>query len=63
VRRLLTTPPTASSSRKTTWFHDNRDFAGIAEGLRAAGFSAVDVAGVMGDNWRRFLGEALKPGA
>jgi membrane dipeptidase len=48
---------------QTTWFRDNRDFAGIAKGLRAAGFSAVDVAGVMGDNWRRFLGEALNPGA
>jgi membrane dipeptidase len=41
------------------FFRDNRDFPGLAEGLREAGFSAAEVAGVMGGNWRAFLGRAL----
>ena len=37
------------------WFRDNRDFGNIASGLRAAGFSEPEVAGIMGGNWARFF--------
>lgn len=37
------------------WFRDNRDFGNISEGLRRVGFSADDVAAVMGGNWLRFF--------
>ena len=43
------------------WFQDNRDFAGIAKGLKAAGLSERDVAGVMGDNWLQFYDENFSP--
>jgi membrane dipeptidase len=41
------------------WFQDNRDFGKIEEGLRAAGFSAADVAAVMGGNWARFFAHSF----
>jgi membrane dipeptidase len=37
------------------WFRDNRDFAGIAAGLRAVGFDEPGVARVMGGNWLDFF--------
>ena len=37
------------------WFRDNRDFGNIASGLRTAGFSEPEVAGIMGGNWARFF--------
>ena len=37
------------------WFSDNRDFGNLEQGLRAVGFDAADVAGIMGDNWHRFF--------
>lgn len=43
------------------WFRDARDFAGLGPGLRAAGFSADEVDGILGDNWLRFLDAALRP--
>lgn len=43
------------------WFRDNRDMPGIAAGLRAHGFSADDVAGIMGDNWHRFFARSFGP--
>lgn len=42
-----------------SWFRSNRDWDGIAAGLRAAGLSSEEAEAVMGGNWRRFLGEAL----
>ncbi len=36
------------------WFRDNRDFGTIAGGLRAAGFSDDETAGIMGRNWLDF---------
>ena len=33
----------------------------LVQRAKAAGFSAGDVDGVMGENWRRFLERALKP--
>ncbi len=37
------------------FFRDNRDFPGLAVGLRAVGFSETDVAAIMGENWMRFF--------
>nr|WP_256500688.1 membrane dipeptidase [Limimaricola litoreus] len=37
------------------WFADNRDFSNIETGLRAVGFDAAEVAGIMGENWLRFF--------
>lgn len=44
-----------------TWFRDNRDFGNIAEGLRAVGMDAGDVAAIMGENWHRFYRENFVP--
>jgi microsomal dipeptidase-like Zn-dependent dipeptidase len=43
------------------FFADNRDLAGIGAGLAAAGFSAAEVAGIMGDNWQRFFAASFAP--
>ena len=43
------------------WFRDNRDFPNIAAGLAAAGFSAAEVAGVMGGNWLKFFEHSFRP--
>lgn len=43
------------------WFRDNRDFGNLETGLRAAGFSEEEVAGVMGENWLRFFDENFGP--
>ena len=39
-----------------SWFRDNRDFGNIEDGLRKTGFSAGEVAAIMGGNWHRFYG-------
>ncbi|MFW8634742.1 membrane dipeptidase [Cribrihabitans pelagius] len=41
------------------WFRDNRDFNRIEAGLRAVGFDAREVAGIMGENWLRFFDESF----
>lgn len=43
------------------WFRDNRDFPGLASGLAAVGFSAVEVDGILGDNWLRFFKTSFGP--
>jgi microsomal dipeptidase-like Zn-dependent dipeptidase len=43
------------------WFRDNRDFPGIAEGLRAVGFSELEVDRIMGANWLDFFDRAFGP--
>ncbi|MGI3211675.1 membrane dipeptidase [Roseovarius tibetensis] len=43
------------------WFRDNRDFGRIEAGLRAAGLSDTEVAGVMGENWRAFFDRSFGP--
>ncbi len=43
------------------WFRDNRDFGNLEQGLRAAGFAAAEVAGIMGNNWLRFFDENFGP--
>jgi len=43
------------------WFRDNRDFGSIEDGLRKAGFSADEVAAVMGGNWISFFERSFSP--
>jgi len=43
------------------WFHDNRDFGKIEQGLRAVGLNDTDVGKVMGENWLRFYDENFGP--
>ena len=43
------------------WFRDNRDFGNLETGLRAIGFNADEVAGLMGGNWHRFYAENFTP--
>ena len=43
------------------WFQGNRDFGTIADGLRAAGFSDDETAGVMGRNWLDFYARSFGP--
>ena len=43
------------------WFGDNRDFGNIEAGLRSAGMSENEVAGVMGENWLRFFDASFGP--
>ena len=43
------------------WFRDNRDFDTLEGGLRAVGFDAGEVAGIMGQNWYRFYAENFVP--
>ena len=58
-------PPTTSEASKakfpepTSWFSSNRDFPGIAQGLRDVGFSEQDVDGIMGGNWLRFFDQSF----
>ncbi|MEP4198717.1 MAG: membrane dipeptidase [Aliishimia sp.] len=43
------------------WFADNRDFGNISQGLSDVGFSAKEVAAIMGDNWLRFYETGFGP--
>jgi membrane dipeptidase len=36
------------------WFHDNRDFGTLRDGLLATSLTETDVDGIMGENWLRF---------
>ena len=44
-----------------TWFCDNRDFPGLAQGLRDIGFDSAEVDALMGGNWLRFFGASFGP--
>ncbi len=43
------------------WFRDNRDFRKLHKGLVAAGFSAQEADGIMGENWLRFYDLSFGP--
>ena len=43
------------------WFRDNRDFGGLAQGLRDVGFSEGEVNGILGDNWLAFFDANFGP--
>ena len=45
-----------------SWFRSNEDFPAIARALRETGFSAAETAGIMGNNWYRFMEGAFGPG-
>ena len=53
--------PSARFPEPTTWFKDNSDFPGLAEGLRRSSMSDSEVTGVMGENWMTFWKTALVP--
>jgi len=44
-----------------SWFQDNRDFGNVANGLRAIGFNAEEVDGIMGQNWLDFFDKSFGP--
>ena len=44
-----------------TWFADNRDFPGLAQGLRETGFDSAEVDALMGGNWLRFFDDSFGP--
>lgn len=52
---------TATFPQQPSWFADNRDFGKIRDGLAKAGFKDQDVAGILGDNWYRFIKAAFDP--
>jgi membrane dipeptidase len=41
------------------FFRDNRDFPGLREGLRAAGFDSAETEAILGGNWLRFFDESF----
>lgn len=41
------------------FFRDNRDMPVLADGLRAVGFDADEVAAIMGGNWLRFFDDSF----
>jgi membrane dipeptidase len=43
------------------WFRDNRDLGTFAGGLKKAGFSDTETAGIMGENWLRFYDQSFAP--
>jgi membrane dipeptidase len=52
----------AAFPAQPSWFRDNRDFPGLAAGLKVAGFGGSDTAKVLGENWRNFIRKAFEPG-
>ncbi len=43
------------------WFHDNRDFGAIRDGLQASGLAPASIDGVMGANWHGFFDISFGP--
>jgi microsomal dipeptidase-like Zn-dependent dipeptidase len=54
-------PDEAGFPPQPPWFRDNRDFPGLADGLRAVGFGETEVAGIMGSNWLDFFDRSFGP--
>ena len=52
---------TAKFPRQPSWFRNNRDWGEIEGGLIDVGFSAEEVAGIMGLNWLRFFEKSFGP--
>ena len=62
--RWMRPQPGAENTRfpkQPEWFRDNRDFAGLAIGLRAVGFGEGEVNRVLGINWREFMRKSFGP--
>ncbi|HEY3146368.1 MAG TPA: membrane dipeptidase [Dongiaceae bacterium] len=51
----------ASWPAQPHWFRSPADMPALAAGLAQRGFSAPDVAGIMGGNWFRFFSEGFQP--
>jgi len=51
----------ASWPAQPHWFRSPADMPALAAGLTQRGFSAPDVAGIMGGNWFRFFSEGFQP--
>ncbi|MEZ5923412.1 MAG: membrane dipeptidase [Hyphomicrobiaceae bacterium] len=45
----------------TSWFKSNLDWDGVAEGLRARGFSAEETGRIMGGNWYDYFKLSFEP--
>ncbi|MBN3849304.1 membrane dipeptidase [Paraburkholderia sp. Ac-20342] len=41
------------------WFRSNLDFGQVRGGLERIGFDAAEIDGILGENWHRFLHDAL----
>ncbi len=44
-----------------SWYRDNRDFGGLADGLAEVGMDTSEIAGILGGNWYRFYAENFTP--
>lgn len=55
------TPDNAGFPAQPEWFRDNRDFANLQSGLAQAGFTAPEVAAILGGNWLDFFRRSLEP--
>lgn len=44
-----------------SWFHDNRDFGSISDGLRATGMGDAVITKIMGGNWLAFFEKSFGP--
>ncbi len=51
----------ATFPAQPSWFQTNRDFPRVAEGLSRQSFTDAEIAGIMGDNWFRFMKVSFEP--
>jgi len=53
--------PKATFPPQPSWFQDNRDFPGLREPLRRAGFAPSEIDAILGGNWHRFFAQSFTP--
>jgi microsomal dipeptidase-like Zn-dependent dipeptidase len=53
--------PKAVFPPQPEWFRDNRDFPGLRDTLRRAGFAPSEADAILGDNWHRFFAQSFTP--
>ncbi|MBA4790926.1 MAG: membrane dipeptidase [Rhizobiales bacterium] len=58
ARRMV---PSKGTAPTVKGFGSLAGYGGLTRALQAAGWSEARIRGVMGENWLRFLGEALEP--
>jgi microsomal dipeptidase-like Zn-dependent dipeptidase len=49
--------------RQPTWFASSSDFGNLSSGLSTVGFSAAEIALIMGGNWLEFFDHSFQPGS